>query len=125
MKFLADPRFIRLAIAAFWLTLGGAFVMAILPKPPETPIDQYGDKFAHIVAFATLTVLALLAYGREARWRILERLCFFGAVIEVVQSIPALHRQCDARDWIADTLAVLMVILVLSPFLPRRENRAV
>jgi VanZ family protein len=124
MKFLADPRFIRFATAAFWICLGGAFVMAVLPKPPYTPIDQYGDKFAHIVAFTSLTVLALLAYGRVARWRILERLCFFGAVIEVIQSIPALHRQCDVRDWAADTLAVLVVIVVLSPFLPRRESGA-
>jgi len=99
--------------------------MAILPKPPETPIDQYGDKFAHVAAFATLAVLAMLAYGREARWRILERLSFFGAMIEVVQSIPMLHRDCDARDWLADTAVVLVVIVVLSFVLPRRENRAV
>lgn len=124
MKFLSDPRFVRLSVAAFWLTLVGAFVMAVLPKPPETPIDQYGDKFAHIVAFATLAGLAMLAYGKEARWRILERLSFFGAMIEVVQSIPALHRDCDARDWVADTLAVLVVIVLLSFVLPPRQTRA-
>ena len=36
-----------------------------------------------------------------------------GALIEVFQAIPALHRDCDWRDWLADTLAVAGVLLVL------------
>jgi hypothetical protein len=43
------------------------------------------------------------------RWRIAERLSFFGALIEVSQSIPSLHRDCDIRDWFADTAAILLV----------------
>lgn len=123
MQFLSDRRFVRLVTVAFWIALVGAFAMAVMPKPPETPIQMYGDKFAHVVAFVTLTTLALLAYGKEARWRILERLSFFGAIIEVVQSIPMLQRDCDVRDWIADTAAVLVVIVLLSFVLPRREDK--
>jgi VanZ family protein len=124
MTILTNPRLVRLAKLAFWLALAGAFVMAVLPKPPETPIDRFGDKFAHIAAFATLATLALLAYGRAARWRIVERLSFFGALIEVVQSLPMLHRSCDLRDWIADTLMVLVVVILLSLVMPRGEAAA-
>lgn len=124
MRFLSDPRLVRIAMVAFWLALIGAFVMAVLPKPPETPIDQFGDKFAHLVAFATLGSLAMLAYGKAARWRILERLSFFGALIEVAQSIPMLHRDCDVRDWIADTLAVLVAVILFSLVMPRSETAA-
>ena len=45
--------------------------------------------------------------------RILERLSFVGALIEVVQSIPQLHRDCDIRDWIADTAAIAVMLLIL------------
>ena len=121
MRFLSNPRLIRLATALFWLALIFACVMAVLPKPPETPIDKFGDKFAHMLAFATLAGLAMVAFGREARWKIVERLCFLGAVIEVVQSIPSLHRTCDVRDWLADTLAVVVAVLIAGFLVPRRD----
>lgn len=99
----------RVSRSLFWIAALFASVMAVLPKPPETPIDQFGDKFAHILAFATLAFLANLGFCRTDRIRIVERLSFLGAMIEVVQSIPELHRDCDIRDWVADSLAVLVV----------------
>lgn len=122
MQFLADPRIIRAAKAAFWLALIFAFVMAVLPKPPKTPLDQYGDKVLHMLAFATLAGLAMLGWGRAAQWRIVERLCFLGAVIEVVQSVPWLNRTCDLRDWLADCLAVVVTVLITGFFLPRVQR---
>lgn len=86
--------------------------MALLPKPPKLVIDRFGDKFEHMLAFSVLTVLAQLAYRRSSPWRVLERLSFFGALIEVFQSIPSLHRDCDPKDWAADTLAVAVVLLL-------------
>ena len=97
-----------LAAAAF------ALYMALIPKPPALPIDRFGDKFEHMLAFAVLTMLARLAWQRASPWRILERLSFFGALIEVFQSIPSLHRDCDPKDWVADTLSVAVVLLLTS-----------
>ncbi len=124
MRFLSTRRVIRLALVLFWLAAVFAVVMAAVPKPPETPIDRFGDKIAHIVAFAVLAALAMVAYGREARWKIAERLCFLGAAIEVIQTIPALHRSPDVRDWIADTVAVLVVVLLASPVVPARVPKS-
>jgi VanZ family protein len=124
MTILINPRLVRLAKVAFWLALTLAFVLAVLPKPPKTPIDQFGDKAAHVLAFATLSSLAMIGFGRAARWRIVERLSFVGAIIEVVQSLPLLHRDCDVRDWIADTLAVLVMVLLFSLIMPRGETAA-
>ena len=56
----------------------------------------------------------------DLRWRIAERLSFLGALIEVTQSIPALHRDCDIRDWIADTVAIVVVTVVMGLLLRRR-----
>ena len=104
-----SPAAQRVAFALFWLALAFALAMALLPHPPALPIDRLGDKFEHMLAFATLTLLADPAFPAMPRLRIAERLSFFGALIEVTQSIHALHRDCDIRDWFADTAAILVV----------------
>ena len=90
-----------------------AVTMALLPKPPHVPIDEFGDKFKHMLAFATIALLAAFSYPTARLFRIGERLSFLGALIEVLQSIPSLHRDCDIHDWIADTLAITVVLLIV------------
>ncbi len=86
--------------------------MAVLPHPPEVP-GEPNDKVQHITAFATLALLGSFAYPRTALVRLLAGLSMFGAFIEVVQAIPTLHRDSDVLDWLADTLAVVVVLLVV------------
>lgn len=107
----------------FWAALAFAVVMATLPKPPHLPIDSLGDKFEHVLAFATLATLGSAAFTRMSLLRLGERLSFLGAVIEVVQSIPALHRDCDIMDWVADSCAVAVVLLVAAAVRARRASR--
>ncbi|MGW8277986.1 hypothetical protein ACWGK7_00635 [Sphingomonas aurantiaca] len=90
-----------------------AVTMALLPTPPHLPIDQFGDKVQHMLAFATIALLAAFSYPTARLFRIGERLSFLGALIEVLQSIPSLHRDCDIHDWIADTLAITVVLLIV------------
>ena len=106
----------------FCAALGFAVVMAILPKPPQLPTDALGDKFHHILAFAVLSALAAAAWPRASRWRTIERLSFLGALIEVVQAIPGLHRDCDIRDWVADTLAIMLVTGIAAWLAKRQRN---
>ena len=97
----------------FWSAAVLAFVMAIVPHPPELP-GSPSDKVQHVIAFVTLGVLGAWAY-REMRWANLAlRLSLFGAFIELVQAIPVLHRDSDILDWIADTVAASIVLLALS-----------
>ncbi|WP_157083019.1 hypothetical protein [Novosphingobium lentum] len=114
---------IRTSRFLFWGAAVFAVTMAVLPKPPQMPMDKFGDKFEHMLAFSVLTVLANLSYRAMPRLRIAERLSFLGALIEVVQSIPALHRDCDIRDWVADTLAIL-VVTALCALVARRWGQA-
>ena len=102
----------RTARSIFWAAACFAFVMAVLPHPPEIP-GEPNDKVQHIVAFATLAALGSFAYPRIALLRLLAGLSLFGALIEVVQAIPALHRDSDVGDWIADTVAVAVVLLIV------------
>ena len=88
-------------------------IMAWLPNPPALPVDV-GDKTQHMAAFVVLSVLAALAFPEEPLARIGERLSFLGAIIEVVQNIPAVHRDCDIMDWLADTVAVIATLIIVA-----------
>jgi hypothetical protein len=89
--------------------------MAILPQPPQIP-GQPSDKVLHIIAFAVLTLLARLAYPATKRLRLFASLAVLGALIELVQTIPALHRDARILDWLADcgAVAALMGIMALA-----------
>lgn len=106
-------RWLLLARLVFWLALIFAVTMALLPKPPEL-MGDVGDKNQHMLAFSCLTVLASIGYFAAPPLRIAERLSFVGALIEVLQSIPALHRDCQILDWVADTAAILVTLAVVT-----------
>ena len=97
---------------AFWAALLFAFVMAIVPHPPELP-GAPSDKIQHISAFAVLGALGFFAYPRSRPLSLCVRLSLFGALIELVQAIPALGRDSDVLDWIADTLAAALILFLL------------
>jgi len=109
---LADWQASRTVIALFWAAACFAFVMAVLPHPPRLPVET-NDKVQHITAFATLGLLGSFAYPRTALLKLLVRLSPFGAAIEFFQAIPVLHRDSDVFDWIADTLAVAVVLVIV------------
>ena len=103
----------RFPRALFWAAATFAFVMAVLPHPPQVP-GAPNDKIQHISAFVTLAALGAWAYRRTPLLKLAIGLSLFGALIEVVQMIPALHRDSDVLDWIADTAAVMGVLLLVS-----------
>ena len=94
--------------------------MAILPHPPQVP-GEPNDKVEHIIAFATLATLGSFAYPRAPLLRLLAYLSLFGALIEVVQAIPALHRDSDPLDWLADTIACTVVLVGVRLWRGRRR----
>lgn len=98
----------RFVCVSFWLTLLFCFVMAVIPTPIELPAS---DKSQHLVAFATLTTLALLSYRHVRPLMIFTYLAAFGALIEVVQGF--IGRDADLVDWAADLLAILVATAVV------------
>lgn len=111
---LQRNRLAGLAVLAFWGCLAGAVALALMPHPPHMP--KLGDKAQHMLAFGVLAFLGAFAFPRFPPLHLAERLSFLGALVEVLQAIPALHRTCDIRDWIADTLAIAAVLALLAVF---------
>jgi hypothetical protein len=106
----------------FWLALVFAVTMAVLPHPPHFP-GEPSDKFQHMMAFATLAVLGVLGYPRVPKLAIAAGLVLLGAGIEVVQMIPALHRDAELMDLVADTFAILVMLGAISLALGLRKAR--
>lgn len=115
----------KLAIlrTAFWAAALSALVLASLPHPPQLP-GAPSDKIQHIAAFLALGTLASLAYPETGAIRIGFGLSLFGALIELVQAIPALQRDSDPADWIADSAAAAVILVLLRWPRGRRPARA-
>ena len=96
----------------FWAAWAFSFVMAVLPHPPRLP-GEPDDKIQHIAAFVTLALLASWAFPRARAWTLLAWLSAYGALIELIQAIPTLHRDSDVVDWVADTVAAGAVLLIV------------
>lgn len=93
-----------------------AFVMALLPRPPELPGGP-GDKIQHMIAFATLGMLAAAGWRTRSALALFLPLAAFGAAIEVIQAIPSLHRDADWADWFADMAAAIAGLAAARLFL--------
>ena len=83
------------------------FVMALLPHPPSLP-GTPSDKVLHVLAFAVLAILAVRAFPVQSLTTLLCWLVGFGALIELLQAIPALHRDSDPIDLAFDAAAALL-----------------
>ncbi len=87
------------------------YAIAVMPYD-EAPDLGAGDKVNHIAAFLTLTLLGRRAYLRHPAWRLAVGLSLFGGLIELTQAIPALNRDASMWDWVADSVAVLLMLAI-------------
>lgn len=94
----------RLFVILFWVSLVGALTIASIPNS-ATLTGETNDKLQHVIAFTVLAVLARLAFPHTSLGKLLVSLSVFGALIEIIQFNPALGRDAEFADWIADTLA--------------------
>jgi VanZ family protein len=90
------------ALLALCLVLFSAFG----PDNGSRPRLMPWDKAEHFTAFFGLTILGLLAFPRQRSWQVAMALAVLGALIEGVQGLPAIHRDSDLRDWIADLAGI-------------------
>ena len=107
---------------AFWAAAVFSLFMASLPQPPQLP-GADADKIQHIVAFGVLATLGALAYPRVSLLVIGVALSAFGAAIELIQTIPAISRDGSFADWVADTLAAGLILLLVHRTRSRNARR--
>ena len=108
-----DRRFVTLARVLLAVALVLTCVLAVVPHEPSI-LNRLVDKEQHALAFGVLALLAAIAYPQASLSRTGERLSLLGAVIEVVQAMPQVHRDCDIFDWLTDTLAIVVVLAIVA-----------
>ena len=80
---------------------------AVLLWPLDQPYPgpEWGDKLAHLIAFAAL-VFPLARTGRFSLLSVLFGSITFGGIIELLQ--PNFNRNADIIDWLADIAGALL-----------------
>lgn len=90
------------------------------------------DRVAHFLMFTGFAYITLWgyrkpyaekgkAYRRKALWITLAVGVALGVLTEAIQSIPALHRDCDVVDGIADFLGCSTGIVIFYFFHPKKK----
>ncbi|WP_121117868.1 teicoplanin resistance protein VanZ [Croceibacterium ferulae] len=104
----------RLFRLLFWAAAVFAVTMALWPLATPVPTAGLGDKWQHMIAFFTLTVLAGLAYPHSRLRTIALAMILLGLAIEVAQwALPMLNREGSGLDWLADGAATLVGLVVV------------
>lgn len=90
-------------------TLIVAMVLAWLAFRPSTGVDigLPWDKANHFSSFLVLTVLAGCGWPRLTGWRMAAIMLATGIGIELVQGLPAVGRDADVRDVVADMVGFI------------------
>ena len=114
----------RLAKIVFFAALLFTFYSAVIPPEHALHLVPW-DKAEHFIAFYALTGLAAAAFPKRHILVIAALLSAFGALIEIVQGLPIVHRDRDFWDWVADTLAIGAALAPMSLVWWRRQAREI
>lgn len=95
----------------YWIVVFVVFVLAVGPITESGP--QGSDKIKHFAAFYSLQLGAAVVYPRAPLWRGAVLLIAYGGAIELIQSLPIVHRDCSALDWLTDIAAIFCAIMPL------------
>ena len=106
---------VRLVLVGYWVSM---CVATHIPNPPDVVPAQVSDTWLHLTAYLGLAVLLVqgVAVGRRVNRRDAIRLwglaAVYGALDEVTQLIPVLHRTAEWKDWAADVAGAAVGVLV-------------
>jgi hypothetical protein len=100
---------LKVARLAFFAALIFTFYSAVAPPTHVVHLVPW-DKATHFIAFYVLTGLAVAAFPKRNLIVVAAALSAFGALIEIVQGLPMVHRDQDFWDWVADTIAISCVL---------------
>lgn len=94
---------------------GAILVLANL-APGVLQLGSPSDKLNHMLAFAVLTPLALIAFPRASALWVFVGLALFNAAIELSQAVLGQGREPDPLDWIAGVLATIPILAVVGGY---------
>ncbi|HEY8666881.1 MAG TPA: VanZ family protein [Tepidisphaeraceae bacterium] len=107
-----SSRSLFLLLLVYWLTI---FVLTHTPAE-DLPRVEINDKLEHFLAYGLLGGLLYLCFWsispprRDMSWIVLLIGMSYGALDEIIQMIPILHRSAEIADWMADTTGLAIAV---------------
>lgn len=95
----------------FWAAFLLSAILFFTPLQVEDKTGLGLDKAVHVLLFASMAVLGLKSY-RTKRFRILAFLFCYTIVTEIIQELFIPHRNFDIYDIVADSLGILLALLI-------------
>ena len=97
-----------------WWVLGLVLCVALsLLPPPSLGAPAGSDKAGHLLAYFVLSAWAVLVFrAPRAQWTAAFGLVLLGVALEFAQALLTTTRQGDPRDALANTLGVVLGLLV-------------
>ena len=92
--------------AGFGIFLIGITAIAWMPGPAGAMNLFDWDKFNHVAAFASLTVLARMGWPQLGRRTLALGLMVYGLVIEMGQAQPLVGRTASIADMVANGIGI-------------------
>ena len=79
------------------------------------------DKVYHLIAYLTLTLCWLFSFYRKPSLKyIIIILCIlFGIIIEILQSTLTVYRTADYKDIIANTVGIVLGLLIFNQIIKK------
>lgn len=101
-------------------------VVAWLALRPSTGVESGlpWDKANHAMAFLALTVVAGLGWPGLSRIQLILIMLAAGVAIELAQGLPAIGRDADVLDVVADGVGVAVGLAVLAGMRRRARREA-
>jgi hypothetical protein len=109
-----------LARGVFAVVVLVSFAVLFAPGPDVPPAPYGVDKLVHGGLFLALAATGCWAGIRRPVVAVL--LPLYAAASELIQAIPALHRDATLGDWLADVVGVLLGLLAWT-LVERRRSR--
>jgi VanZ family protein len=103
----APLQWLTLWLTIAWLLVGALVYLSLMPAPPEIDMSE-GDKAAHLLAYAVVTLWFVQIYeARRARMAIAGGLVLLGVTLEFLQGYSG-YRSFELADMAANASGVVL-----------------
>lgn len=112
---------IGLRLGLYGLAVAVLLYLCLAPSEGLPRVNLW-DKAEHAIGWAVLTGSGLVLFPRQPL-RVMAFSVAFGALIEVLQGLPVIHRDSDIKDWLADLVGAAVAYGLFRLLVPARRRR--
>jgi VanZ family protein len=118
-------------LKAFWKPLSWAIIVLVLSTLSGAEVSKFPlvnipnmDKVVHFMMYFIFTFLMMYDFARFKEkpftWKQIITFSLlaaiaYGGMMELLQSFPRIHRSCDIKDFLANSVGAIFAVLLYKP----------